>query len=112
MTQKELFEEVFGENIFTGQRTQERADKRIASYAFMRKKMGMNYEEIAHSVGKNHATVYAGVKRFDGLIEFGDKNIMDVWDYINIRVNAILAYTDGKILTIDGEMEEVYAKKK
>lgn len=112
MTQKELFEEVFGENIFTGRRTQERTDRRTGAYAFMKRKMGMTTNEIALETGKNHATVSSGIKRFEGLLESKDKIAIEIWLYITYRVKAILAYTDGEILTIEGEVEEVYTKKK
>lgn len=112
MTTIELFEEVFEENVFADPRTQERTDKRCGAYLYMKKVMGMGHVEIGREIGRSHSTVGLGAKRFEGLLEIGDKSAENIWRIINERVDDILAYTDGELLTIEGEVDYMYTSKK
>ena len=106
MTAIDIFNEVFDGNVFIRPKTQERTDKRTCAYTFMKRKMGMSISEIASETRKDHATISAGIKRFEGLLETNDKIAVELWEYVNKRVNAILAYTDGEILTIDMQVDK------
>ncbi len=101
MTIIELFIEIFGENVFEGPRTQERADKRTGAYYYMKKVMGMTHENIAAEIGRNQSTIGVGAKRFQGLLEIGDPGAIEIWMVMYDGIKRILAHTDGEILNID-----------
>lgn len=80
---------IFGEDIFSGPKTRDRADKRLATYAFLRRVKDMTYIEIGRIVGRDHKTVMSGVERFEGLMQSGDKNAKLVWEKIVSGYNVL-----------------------
>lgn len=101
MRLKQLFAEIFGENVFEDPRTQERTDKRTGAYYFMKKVMGMTHHEIAKEVGRNPSTIGVGAKRFKGLLEIGDPVAVKIWRMMDEGISGILTHTEEDILTID-----------
>ena len=105
MTIKQIFTEIFGENVFEDPRTQERTDKRTGAYYYMKTVMGMTHQEIAAEIGRNQSTIGVGGKRFKGLLEIGDPGAKEIWRVIDDGINRILEHTDGGILTIDRSVD-------
>lgn len=112
MTLLQFFEKVYGENVFEAPRTQERTDKRIASYTFAKHVFKMNNSEIGKELGRNRTTVSQGIKRFEGLLEVGDKYARKIYIQLVERANSILTHTDDVISTIDIRADEVFSSKK
>lgn len=105
MTTLEIFENVFGENVFVKSRKREIVDKRIAAYTFMRKMMKMTYREIADATGRTHATVINGVKRFTGFLEVGDADAVKLYVDMYNHIIPFLTQYGGPVPAIETDAE-------
>lgn len=112
MTLLQFFEEVYGENVFEAPRTQRKADMRTAAYTFSMRVLNMSESEIGKELGRNRTTVSQGIKRFEGLLEVGDKYARKIYIQLVERANSILTHTDAFISTIDIRADEVFSSKK
>lgn len=92
MTIKQIFTEIFGENVFEDPRTGYKTDRRTAAYAFMSSVLDMEDARIAEAIGRSRTTVLQGRRRFAGLIESGDKTAIAIWKHMNERIK--LLYSD------------------
>ncbi len=80
MTHRELFIEIFGEDVFEGARKQHKTDRRTAIYYFMSEMLKMKDVDIAAAIGRSRPTVIQGRQRFKGLLESQDKIAIAIWE--------------------------------
>ncbi len=90
MTLLQFFEEVYGENVFEAPRTKRKAYMRTAAYTFSMRVLNMSESDIGKALGKNRATIRKGIKRFEGLLEVGDKYAREIYIQLTERANSIL----------------------
>lgn len=107
MTHRQLFIEIFGQDVFKGPRTGYKTDRRIAAYAFMSSVLKMKDARIAEAIGRSRTTVVLGRQRFLGLMESGDKIAIAIWKHMNERIKLLYSDLDRCGEIDKGELEVV-----
>jgi len=111
MTHRELFIEIFGQDVFKDPRTGYKTDRRIAAYAFMSSVLKMKDAHIAEAIGRSRTTVILGRQRFLGLMESGDKIAIAIWKHMNERIKLLYSDLEGCSEINKGELEVVSTKE-
>lgn len=89
MKHRELFIEIFGEDVFEGARKQHKTDRRTAIYYFMAEMLKMKDVDIAAATGRSRPAVIQGRQRFKGLLESQDKIAIAIWEHMNERIKLL-----------------------
>ena len=111
MTHRQLFIEIFGQDVFKDPRTGYKTDRRTAAYAFMSSVLKMEDARIAEAIGKSRATVIQGRRRFAGLIESNDKIALAIWKHMNERIKLLYSDLEGRSEINKRELEVVPTKE-
>ncbi len=111
MTHRQLFIEIFGQDVFKDPRTGYKTDRRIAAYEFMSSVLKMKDARIAEAIGRSRPTVIQGRQRFKGLLESQDKIAIAIWKHMNERIKLLYSDLEGRSEINKGELEVVSTKE-
>lgn len=111
MTHRELFIEIFGQDVFKDPRTGYKTDRRTAAYAFMSSVLKMKDAHIAEAIGRSRTTVIHGRQRFADLLDSNDKIALAIWEYMNERIRLLYSDLDGRSEINKGELGVVSTKE-
>ena len=111
MTHRQLFIEIFGEDVFEGPRKQNKTDRRIAIYYFMSEMLKMKDVDIAAATGRSRPAVIQGRQRFKGLLESQDKIAIAIWVHMSERLKLLYSDLESCSEINKGELEVVPTKE-
>ena len=111
MTHRQLFIEIFGQDVFKDPRTGYKTDRRTAAYAFMSSVLKMEDARIAEAIGRSRTTVIHGRQRFTDLLDSNDKIALSIWEFMNERIKLLYSDLEGRSEINKGELEVVPMKE-
>ena len=111
MTHRQLFIEIFGQDVFKDPRTGYKTDRRTAAYAFMSSVLKMEDARIAEAIGRSRTTVLQGDNGSQDNLESNDKIALAIWEFMNERIKLLYSDLEGRSEINKGELEVVSTKE-